>query len=90
MQNTQHLISNHQEYQQKRANSHKEREKGKKRGGFGDPDFELSDSCFIITMISMSKKIHSKMKNFTGELKYMKNEPNSPRIRGREKATINI
>lgn len=38
----------------------------------------------------MSKKIDSKMKNFTGEMKYMKKEPNSPRIRGREKATINI
>lgn len=31
-------------------------------------------------MISMSEKIDSKMTNFTGELKYKKNEPNFPRI----------
>lgn len=41
---------------------------------------ELSHSCFIKTLTSVSKKIDGKMENFTEELNYMKNEPNSPRV----------
>lgn len=54
MQNAQHLILNHQEYQQTRANNHgegkrkrKNKTKTKQQQHCGDSDFELSDSCFI-------------------------------------------